>query len=1082
MKGFKLSFYNNSGQLILLSNYDNENNNTLTFDENLTEEENNRYNLTFSIVDKISNANRFPINTRLINSLRIGRKLRLECENHDGDNYIDFIIISISPEGKPDNIVYKISAVDHFSYNMTRASVGITYDSIEDTTLLERNLDNNIFNIGNYLLERGHLQTAIFETSTYAVNTGSATLCDNDKSEIIIYDDNKNRWNPNIVQFYMELYTSAGSTINSNIQFTPTESTNFEYNSDVYRVFYSENKIHILINDAIPAVGTDLKYKLYYSYNISTFTGWQIVDNSVVITPDDILYKKYNLSISDSNTYNGLVELANLSDALIEVNYHDKYIYFYDKSNIKYIKNYRLSPRFNLENFSLDYDGEEFYSMFYVTGGQDEYGLQVTMLPYLDITSSKFLSDNVDSTTYIEGDNSFYTDLYNNTDWKNLVPVGSNDYNNVQNFISIANRNPQLDNFIFDLSYYEDNYLIDSSIRTTLLGKIYNDLRKINTKINYWNYIKALTESDIYTKEQSILTKSGIVVDEDQTVTYTERYKIFRQEFKQVGEISQPQTTTAYVSPTDYFSNTPSYPSAVLKHPVYLEITDSTISNWVTTNSSGIVEYEILNKYRYYFVFATPTINDPNFDITANVTSKLVATLMNNSGPTYARDVKLASYIWSAVPITPVSRTCNSASADISSTLSKTLTGLSFGAVLPSSAGAYYQIYIGNTTINIPFAQYAGGYYIYSITNQSVNLKDAQWSEIVSWVSGSGSYTYDVQLSTLEYQSSLTSIEEIYPFFELLNNYKGYSLIEEKEEYYRKTLIEYIKERQNVEAELAPLLVIENPTIDETLLISTLTSRKDSLRTVSGSWTYSESTDTITTTIDLGQYCYIYQAFLDYHNAGEYLGDVQIDSYTASGSTNIFTLTSDLVSVDVVTINSTILIPSLYTVDRNAKTITFTSTPSAGQIVSVKYRNAETILDKYQELYNDKHELLYEIYRDYGQYLIAGYYENDIETNPVILYNQALVYKEKYKKPAENYGITYLDISNVIGKDIKTIQVGDKINIFNGDLGIFEDSINEIQVTAISRDLRKTDGIQLTVNRQRDLTYLENIFLKTYTK
>ena len=115
------------------------------------------------------------------------------------------------------------------------------------------------------------------------------------------------------------------------------------------------------------------------------------------------------------------------------------------------------------------------------------------------------------------------------------------------------------------------------------------------------------------------------------------------------------------------------------------------------------------------------------------------------------------------------------------------------------------------------------------------------------------------------------------------------------------------------------------------------------------------------------------------------------------------------------------------------------------------------------------------MYELYGNYLLSSYYKNDIEVDSAKLYKQAIIYLERNKSPEEEYGISYLDISNIIGKEINQISIGDKINILNYNLGILEESTNEIQVTSISRDLRTQNGIQLGVSRQRNLDYIENL-------
>ena len=115
---------------------------------------------------------------------------------------------------------------------------------------------------------------------------------------------------------------------------------------------------------------------LQYIYNSSEngTDGW---------TVESSLTDTFTISLSDSNTYNALIELSILTDSIIKINYANKIIRFYSKDDPIFIKNYKLSPNLNLEDLSLDYNGDEFYSLLYVEGGEDDYGLNVGLTPTL---------------------------------------------------------------------------------------------------------------------------------------------------------------------------------------------------------------------------------------------------------------------------------------------------------------------------------------------------------------------------------------------------------------------------------------------------------------------------------------------------------------------------------------------------------------------------------------------------------------------------------------------------------------------------------------------------------------------------
>ena len=127
----------------------------------------------------------------------------------------------------------------------------------------------------------------------------------------------------------------------------------------------------------------------------------------------------------------------------------------------------------------------------------------------------------------------------------------------------------------------------------------------------------------------------------------------------------------------------------------------------------------------------------------------------------------------------------------------------------------------------------------------------------------------------------------------------------------------------------------------------------------------------------------------------------------------------------------------------------------------------DSIYYKYKKLQKDKNDFWFELKKDYGQYLYEGFYENEIEVSSWSLLLQALKIIKYHQTPSEEYSLTYIDGSQILGKEIELIKVGDYIKIRSEKLGLVESESNEIQVTAISRSLRDFSNIQLTVNQTR---------------
>jgi hypothetical protein len=146
------------------------------------------------------------------------------------------------------------------------------------------------------------------------------------------------------------------------------------------------------------------------------FSGW-----SVNVTGTN---KILNVEVSDSNTYNALIELANIANSNILFNYENETITLIDKEHSSLDKNYTLKRDFNLQDYSISYTGDNLYSIFYVEGAADEFGL--------------------------------FTILSDETDYK--------------------------DNFLFNFNYFKDRNLVSESDYNTLVSQINNNLKEINIK------------------------------------------------------------------------------------------------------------------------------------------------------------------------------------------------------------------------------------------------------------------------------------------------------------------------------------------------------------------------------------------------------------------------------------------------------------------------------------------------------------------------------------------------------------------------------------------------------------------------
>ena len=310
------------------------------------------------------------------------------------------------------------------------------------------------------------------------------------------------------------------------------------------------------------------------------------------------------------------------------------------------------------------------------------------------------------------------------------------------------------------------------------------------------------------------------------------------------------------------------------------------------------------------------------------------------------------------------------------------------------------------------------------IVYEAFHQLDWTWS---SWVTDTITETHDETLThiNITYEDE-TTIEE-YKYFNLLALYKGYDgltlnypleVLETKRSYLEKL----IDERKSLEAEITEIQGnLNNPSLSSDAyknLEATLQSKKadlDAYLEACGTWDYDGGgfINNTTETSSIGKYGLIWSQYEFYYNQW---------------------LTSSITTIN------------------------------------------DPIYNRYVTVRNLKNQIWYNIKLLYDQYLLEGFYQNETEINPIALYYQAKLYLDIHKQPLDTYGITYLDISKVIGQNVNLVSVGDYINIYNYNLGIIEQLNNELRVVSINRDLRKSSDIQLTVDRIRNTqTILEKL-------
>lgn len=162
------------------------------------------------------------------------------------------------------------------------------------------------------------------------------------------------------------------------------------------------------------------------------------------------------------------------------------------------------------------------------------------------------------------------------------------------------------------------------------------------------------------------------------------------------------------------------------------------------------------------------------------------------------------------------------------------------------------------------------------------------------------------------------------------------------------------------------------------------------------------------------------------------------------------------------------------------------------------------IISKFGRQYMDNVRGLYDIIADYeGQndwqsrtlymlysdYIYEQTYENADELDSVGLYNQTVNNFALYNKPTASYNLTTIDLNCLEQISIPDLAVGSKIKIYNEMLKLDDNKVNELNftdntlvVTEISRKLRSSDDVQLTVEKSNKIdTLIEKLLLNIRT-
>ena len=126
-----------------------------------------------------------------------------------------------------------------------------------------------------------------------------------------------------------------------------------------------------------------------------------------------------------------------------------------------------------------------------------------------------------------------------------------------------------------------------------------------------------------------------------------------------------------------------------------------------------------------------------------------------------------------------------------------------------------------------------------------------------------------------------------------------------------------------------------------------------------------------------------------------------------------------------------------------------------------------------------KQHFWYDLKKDRQHVFVEGYYENDLETTPQTLKDQAEAIYADHKSPNENFSVTYIDISDIVGVNVDEIQVGDFVRIKDETAPVAINAESKLKVASISKVLRDKGNISLTIYRYNLINRILERIIKT---
>jgi hypothetical protein len=519
MKQFQIyGFINNRPLLITDSSAING---AATFDETFSLKENMKSSLSFKISDTLPSGEANPF----IGLVYPEGKLRLVFEDYDSP--FDFIIKSKTPEFYKDVIFYSINAEDYASNIFAKEGQGLTlsktgtirelaYEVLVQSrkNLGYTNLTKNFLNFNEYYdkTTESEVTESLSFNYTFAA-AGSAYITFPRTKDLVVYNYN--------LSFNLLDVPNGGVECNIiELDNNGSYITTHSYSPQVFLVGnvslnFTPRKGMGYYKVEFVGIGTGILSAVDWKLKLDQTQFDSIIDDTLKLSPlfndedfkgelgDESYFKKVTVDLSNSNLYNGLVEIAKIFKAELIFDYINHTVNFINKEKTYRYRGVRFSPDFNLSGLNRTEETNEYYSVLNISGSGSVYSIFPTTPPEF----AQFFHQQVDN-DFADFDN------YNTTKYADVVSnalVFSSSLDSLPERLKVltdyaiaADRVPNLENRLYSLDYFEKTNKITSQKLTTFKNIINNDLRKLNIKLRIYSELFQKAYSLFSSKESEI--------------------------------------------------------------------------------------------------------------------------------------------------------------------------------------------------------------------------------------------------------------------------------------------------------------------------------------------------------------------------------------------------------------------------------------------------------------------------------------------------------------------------------------------------------------------------------------------------